>query len=125
MVLSTAFNPRRRSSSDFNSDIVSLLPEEVGEQQKNTDDALNDLGVDECCRGIINLELWGSAVKWGSDFKFNSSKECCLACKAMCSGGDGPCLCDSWVFCGNRETCGPKFGEVELNFCDFSALFCL
>ena len=67
-----------------------------------------------CCRGIENMELWGNAVKWGSDFKFNSSEECCKACKAMCSGNDGPCLCDSWVFCGNREACGSKFGEVSV-----------
>ncbi|KDP39978.1 hypothetical protein JCGZ_03509 [Jatropha curcas] len=33
----------------------------------------------DCCRGIENLELWGPAVKWGSEFKFNSSKECCQA----------------------------------------------
>jgi len=32
----------------------------------------------------------------------------------MCSGNEGPCLCDSWVFCGNREACGPKFGECWL-----------
>ncbi|PSR93492.1 Peptidyl-prolyl cis-trans isomerase-like [Actinidia chinensis var. chinensis] len=68
----------------------------------------------ECCRGIENLELWGAAVKWGSEFKFNSSEECCGACKAMCTGNDGPCLCDSWVFCGNRETCGSQFGECWL-----------
>lgn len=67
-----------------------------------------------CCRGVDNLELWGTAVKWGTDFKFNSSEECCKACKAMCSGNDGPCLCDSWVFCGNKEACGSKFGEVSL-----------
>ncbi|XP_059442562.1 uncharacterized protein LOC132174859 [Corylus avellana] len=67
-----------------------------------------------CCRGIENLELWGNAVKWGSEFKFNSSEQCCKACKAMCSGSDGPCLCDSWVFCGNREACGQKFGECWL-----------
>lgn len=68
----------------------------------------------ECCRGIENLELWGAAVKWGSEFKFNSSEECCGACKKMCSGNDGPCLCDSWVFCGDREACGPHFGECWL-----------
>ncbi|KAJ4827723.1 hypothetical protein Tsubulata_046767 [Turnera subulata] len=67
-----------------------------------------------CCRGIEGLELWGAAVKWGSEFKFNSSVECCQACKAMCTGNDGPCLCDSWVFCGNREACGSKFGECWL-----------
>ncbi|GAB2301427.1 hypothetical protein Dimus_035453 [Dionaea muscipula] len=68
----------------------------------------------ECCRGIENLELWGAAVNWGSDFKLNSSVECCKACKAKCTGGQGPCLCDTWVFCGNKEACGPKFGECWL-----------
>ncbi|XP_068635979.1 uncharacterized protein [Aristolochia californica] len=68
----------------------------------------------ECCNGRENLELWGAAVKWGTDFKFNSSSECCRACKTMCGGGDGPCLCDSWVFCGDKEKCGPKFGECWL-----------
>ncbi|XP_012083725.1 uncharacterized protein LOC105643242 isoform X2 [Jatropha curcas] len=68
----------------------------------------------DCCRGIEHLELWGDAVKWGSDFKVNSSKECCLACKNMCSGEDGPCLCDSWVFCGDKKACGSKFGECWL-----------
>ncbi|KAI4315194.1 hypothetical protein L6164_028030 [Bauhinia variegata] len=66
-----------------------------------------------CCRGIENLELWGAAVKWGSEFKFNNSEGCCNACKSMCTGKDGPCLCDTWVFCGNRRTCGSKFGEVS------------
>ena len=70
------------------------------------------LGGERCCRGIEKLELWGSAVKWGSDFKFNSSGECCKACKAMCTGTDGPCLCDTWVFCGDKKACGSKFGEV-------------
>ncbi|KAE9606868.1 hypothetical protein Lal_00026305 [Lupinus albus] len=67
-----------------------------------------------CCRGIENLELWGAAVKWGSQFKLNTSQGCCEACKSMCTGNDGPCLCDTWVFCGNREKCGPKFGECWL-----------
>lgn len=71
-------------------------------------------GGEKCCRGIENLELWGPAVKWGSEFKFNSSELCCEACKAMCSGNDGPCLCDTWVYCGNREECGPKYGECWL-----------
>ncbi|KAL8052083.1 hypothetical protein ABFX02_06G189800 [Erythranthe guttata] len=67
-----------------------------------------------CCKGIENVELWGDAVKWGTDFKFNSSEQCCRACKKMCTGNDGPCLCDSWVFCGNKEACGDKFGECWL-----------
>ncbi|KAM2565066.1 hypothetical protein TB1_007745 [Malus domestica] len=32
-----------------------------------------------CCRRTENLELWGAAVKWGSEFKFSSSEECCKA----------------------------------------------
>ncbi|PKA58886.1 DNA excision repair protein ERCC-4 [Apostasia shenzhenica] len=69
---------------------------------------------EDCCRGVEHLELWGAAVKWGTDHKFNTSMECCQACKSMCSGADGPCLCDSWVFCGDRERCGKKFGECWL-----------
>uniref|UniRef100_A0A2P2K3E6 Uncharacterized protein LOC105643242 n=1 Tax=Rhizophora mucronata TaxID=61149 RepID=A0A2P2K3E6_RHIMU len=68
----------------------------------------------DCCKGVEHLELWGDAVKWGSDFKLNSSKDCCLACKATCVGHDGSCLCDSWVFCGDKQACGSRFGECWL-----------
>lgn len=84
-------------------------------------------GGGDCCKGIPNMELWGAAVKWGTDFKFNSSDQCCKACKAMCTGKDGPCLCDSWVFCGNKEACGEKFGEVSsfsVWVCVFLCLVC-
>ncbi|KAI4311619.1 hypothetical protein MLD38_036501 [Melastoma candidum] len=67
-----------------------------------------------CCKGIEGLELWGAAVKWGTDFKFNRPEECCEACRKMCEGDGGPCLCDSWVFCGDRRGCGSKFGECWL-----------
>ncbi|KAL1360658.1 hypothetical protein HN51_006052 [Arachis hypogaea] len=67
-----------------------------------------------CCDGVEHLELWGDAVKWGSDFRVNSSKECCMACKRMCRGDGGACLCNSWVFCGDRDACGPRFGECWL-----------
>ncbi|XP_065039246.1 uncharacterized protein LOC135673828 isoform X2 [Musa acuminata AAA Group] len=70
-------------------------------------------GDEDCCRGQEHLELWGAAVKWGADHKFNSSRDCCRACKAMC-GSVGPCLCNSWVFCGDRERCGERFGECWL-----------
>ena len=75
---------------------------------------------ENCCRGIENLELWGDAVKWGSEFRLNSSEECCMACKRMCSGEGGPCMCNSWVYCGDREACGPRFGEVLLDFFYFA-----
>ncbi|CAA6657170.1 unnamed protein product [Spirodela intermedia] len=65
-------------------------------------------------QGVENRELWGSSVKWGIDFKFNTSRECCKACKAMCHAGDGPCLCDSWVFCGDKDKCKEKFGQCWL-----------
>jgi len=70
----------------------------------------------QCCQGVEHLELWGDAVKWGSEFMLNSSEECCMACKRMCTGEGGPCLCNSWVYCGDKEACGPRFGEVSLHF---------
>lgn len=81
--------------------------------------SMKESEIGECCQGIENLELWGAAVKWGSEFKFNTSKECCEACKAMCTGNDGPCLCDTWVFCGNKDACGSRFGEVSGTFSAF------
>ncbi|XP_020203187.1 uncharacterized protein LOC109788774 isoform X2 [Cajanus cajan] len=79
----------------------------------------HDLGLrgaqeEQCCRGVEHLELWGDAVKWGSEFRLNSSEECCMACKRTCSGEGGACLCNSWVYCGDREACGPRFGECWL-----------
>ncbi|CBI29454.3 unnamed protein product, partial [Vitis vinifera] len=53
-------------------------------------------------------------MKWGFDFKFNSSKECCMDSKEMCNGNDRSFLCDTWVFYGNREVCGPKFRKVSV-----------
>lgn len=102
MFMSVAFRP---PSASPGLDLEGLVKEEGD---------LSEESGGGCCRGIENLELWGSAVKWGSDFKFNSSEKCCQACKNLCTGNDGPCLCDSWVFCGNREACGPKFGECWL-----------
>ena len=95
------------------------------------DGVVDDLGEEEegpCCGGVEHLELWGDAVKWGSEFRVNSSEECCMACKRMCRGDGGPCLCNSWVFCGDREACGPRVGEVLLQipcFCQFSLPPCL
>ncbi|XP_050386901.1 uncharacterized protein LOC126803176 [Argentina anserina] len=86
----------------------SELVENVGEV------GLGDKEEGECCKGIEHLEIWGDAVKWGAEFKVNSSKDCCMACKNMCGDPNGVCLCDSWVFCGNREACGDKFGECWL-----------
>ncbi|OMO95793.1 hypothetical protein CCACVL1_05268 [Corchorus capsularis] len=101
-VVSTLLNPGVNSQSSSFESLEVAGSGDLGEKKG------------ECCRGIDNLELWGPAVKWGSEFKFNSSVECCQACKTMCNGNDGPCLCDTWVFCGNREACGSRFGECWL-----------
>ena len=72
------------------------------------------VGSGRCYKGIENLEPGRPAVKWGFDFKFNSSKECCMDSKEMCNGNDRSFLCDTWVFYGNREVCGPKFRKVSV-----------
>jgi hypothetical protein len=68
----------------------------------------------DCCRGVEGLELWGPAVKWGSDHRLPSAAACCASCKAMCPHPeDGSCRCDSWVFCGDERRCKDRFGEVS------------
>jgi hypothetical protein len=69
----------------------------------------------DCCRGMEGLELWGPAVKWGSDHRLPSAVACCAACKAMCPHPkNGACRCDSWVFCGDERKCKDRLGEVSL-----------
>lgn len=99
---------RPRSASQFAGEREAVEGSEAGGDKYGS----------ECCSGVENLELWGPAVKWGTDFRFNRSEQCCAACRDMCSG-DGPCLCNSWVFCGHREKCGDRFGEVKIfvGFC--------
>ncbi|XP_028790158.1 uncharacterized protein LOC114746138 [Neltuma alba] len=91
-----------KPSSTINSSEQEWVEEDLGSKEE------------ECCGGIEHLELWGDAVKWGTELRFNSSGDCCNACKAMCRGDDGPCICNSWVFCGDREACGHRFGECWL-----------
>lgn len=86
----------------------------LDEKGGGVDDGVGRGEEGQCCRGVEHLELWGEAVKWGAEFKVNSSEDCCMACKKMCQGDGGPCVCNSWVFCGDREACGPRFGEVLL-----------
>ncbi|KAJ7297754.1 hypothetical protein O6H91_Y038100 [Diphasiastrum complanatum] len=66
-----------------------------------------------CCKGVEHQELWGAVAKWGTDHLVNSSRECCQACKTMC-GDDGPCLCNSWVYCGDQQRCGDKYRQCWL-----------
>lgn len=104
-VLTPTFKSHASSSSDDEGGGGSRFVKVAGVEEMS--------GGGECCGGIEHLELWGAAVKWGADFKLSTSEECCRACKAMCGGNGGPCLCDSWVFCGNRAACGSQFGEVS------------
>ncbi|MCO5603321.1 hypothetical protein L7F22_057470 [Adiantum nelumboides] len=69
--------------------------------------------ISQCCRGTSHLELWGRVARSGDSHIFNSSVHCCNACKSMCSD-EGPCLCNSWVFCSDSEKCGDKFGQCWL-----------
>ncbi|XP_078439974.1 peptidyl-prolyl cis-trans isomerase isoform X2 [Wolffia australiana] len=101
---------RRRSPSSN----LSLFSSIGGFQRFGAAEEDEAEGFGDCCRGSENLELWGFSVKWGTDFRLNSSRECCKACKEMCNARDGPCLCNSWVFCGDREKCKEKFGECWL-----------
>ncbi|CAN6308379.1 unnamed protein product [Urochloa humidicola] len=69
----------------------------------------------DCCRGVEGLELWGPAVKWGSNHRLPSAAACCASCKAMCPHPeDGACRCDSWVFCGDERRCKDRLGECWL-----------
>ncbi|KAH6838262.1 peptidyl-prolyl cis-trans isomerase [Perilla frutescens var. hirtella] len=112
--MSTVMRPSSSPLSSADSRMGSLGYDDGSFGGNGGNSELETSGGGGCCRGVPNLELWGAAVKWGTDFKFNSSEQCCKACKAMCTGKDGPCLCDSWVFCGNKEACGEKFGECWL-----------
>ncbi|GAU23913.1 hypothetical protein TSUD_181020 [Trifolium subterraneum] len=98
--------------------IFGSIPESMPSMQVEKIDFDDLLSEEEgkCCRGVEHLELWGEAVKWGDKFKVNSSEDCCMACKNMCRGnGNGVrCLCNSWVWCGDRDACGPRFGECWL-----------
>jgi hypothetical protein len=68
----------------------------------------------DCCRGTQGLELWGPAVKWGSNHRLPSAAACCASCKAMCPHAeDGACRCNSWVFCGDERRCKDRLGEVS------------
>lgn len=97
----------------FRNSSVEISPTKDLVVEESEEDLARNEG--ECCKGIEKLELWGDAVKWGAEFRLNSSEECCKACKSMCRDDDGgSCLCNSWVFCGDREACGPRFGEVLL-----------
>ncbi|KAF3331652.1 hypothetical protein FCM35_KLT03058 [Carex littledalei] len=38
-----------------------------------------------------------------------------IASKAACTGPGDQCLCNAWVFCGDKDQCKDKFGEVIRN----------
>ncbi|XP_078155875.1 peptidyl-prolyl cis-trans isomerase [Carex rostrata] len=95
---------RTSPTAAFTSSPVSIGPEVFKE-------GLNE---SQCCRGVNGLELWGSATKWGSDHRLESAEACCRACKSACTGPGDQCLCNAWVFCGDKDQCKDKFGECWL-----------
>ncbi|XP_076916827.1 uncharacterized protein LOC143576674 [Bidens hawaiensis] len=76
-----------------------------GEQQES----------DGCCQGLEGVQLWGHDVN-GNPLRFDSANDCCKACIATChnNGHSGPCLCDSWSFCGDKESCTDSYGKCWL-----------
>lgn len=99
--------------------VMNVVPQQ--QQQQQNQKQLNEAapaawlaavqGEEECCRGIANLEFWGSVVRSAEQVKVESSHGCCSACKALCSS-DKSCECNTWVYCADRALCADSFGEV-------------
>eukprot|EP00475_Leptophrys_vorax_P000522 TRINITY_DN10291_c0_g1_i2.p1 TRINITY_DN10291_c0_g1~~TRINITY_DN10291_c0_g1_i2.p1 ORF type:complete len:293 (-),score=-17.76 TRINITY_DN10291_c0_g1_i2:70-861(-) len=64
------------------------------------------------CVGEAHLELWGDAVKWGSNNPTDTAAACCQQCKDMCAGS--VCQCNAWVWCGDKDLCKDKYRECWL-----------
>ncbi|CAI7918007.1 unnamed protein product [Closterium sp. NIES-54] len=64
------------------------------------------------CLGEEHLELWGDAVKWGSNNPTDTAAACCQQCKDMCTGA--VCQCNAWVYCGNKELCKDNYRQCWL-----------
>lgn len=102
----------------FLSPFFAASPAVAGEDKALAHDVrISDIHIsdisDSCCRGVKNLELWGKAIVWGDAHRTNTSKDCCRACKAICSE-DKPCRCNSWVYCDDEEKCKDKFQQCWL-----------
>lgn len=101
--------------------VMNVVPQQ--QQQQQNQKQLNEAapaawlaavqGEEECCRGIANLEFWGSVVRSAEQVKVESSHGCCSACKALCSS-DKSCECNTWVYCADRALCADSFGECWL-----------
>ncbi|KAG2426327.1 hypothetical protein HXX76_013084 [Chlamydomonas incerta] len=79
------------------------------------------------CPIAHNTELWGNALVWGDSHKTKSMADCCAACHAhratAARGGlerNGPnsTTCNTWVYCGDKERCGPRLGDCWLKHQD-------
>ena len=72
-----------------------------------------ELQVPKQCRARAHTELEGGVVKWGSSHIVADAAACCEACSAHEEKG-----CNVWVFCGDRDKCGDKFGQCWLKHTD-------
>uniref|UniRef100_A0A7S4F994 Apple domain-containing protein n=2 Tax=Chrysotila carterae TaxID=13221 RepID=A0A7S4F994_CHRCT len=69
-----------------------------------------DAGSTECaedCHAQLRTELHGAVVRWGSDHLFNTSAECCEACKRHPR-------CDVWVHCSRESRCKGAYRQCWL-----------
>eukprot|EP00271_Cylindrocystis_brebissonii_P010209 TRINITY_DN26331_c0_g1_i1.p1 TRINITY_DN26331_c0_g1~~TRINITY_DN26331_c0_g1_i1.p1 ORF type:complete len:342 (-),score=25.04 TRINITY_DN26331_c0_g1_i1:781-1806(-) len=70
--------------------------------------ALQSGGSGSLCRGLERMEVWGTAVNWGSTNKLETAEACCQQCK------DRMEKCNSWVYCFDEAVCKDKFKECWL-----------
>ena len=72
-----------------------------------------ELQLPKQCRGRAHTELEGGVVKWGSNNIVADAAACCEACRSSEAKG-----CNVWVFCGDRDKCGDRFGQCWLKHTD-------
>ncbi|KXZ55434.1 hypothetical protein GPECTOR_3g84 [Gonium pectorale] len=82
------------------------------------------------CHVAPNQEYWGAPLVWGDSHKARSVAECCAACHAHrataarggLDKGANSTTCNTWVYCGDKERCGPRFQDCWLKHQEPSAL---
>ncbi|KAG2429165.1 hypothetical protein HYH02_014100 [Chlamydomonas schloesseri] len=74
------------------------------------------------CFVAPKAEFWGEPVVWGPEHHTPDAAECCAACRAHqlaaarggLDAGVNSTACNTWVYCGNQERCGPHYRECWL-----------
>lgn len=64
---------------------------------------------------MLQTELWGDVVRWGTTHKKDSWQECCAACEAnAAAAGANELNCNVWVYCGDPNGCQTQYKECWL-----------